>query len=290
MIQSDQGNFLFAILPRSLIIIGAMNNIPSSLPQFAGLMAAVLGLSFLNAGCNSPQVSSSARADASMTTQVGQYSPPPAGLERARLGVPSLEIDRRAGAVEGMNETAADILTGLALNSQRFRVIERTQLNQLIEEQRLEGVVRHDEVTAMGQVRGVDYLMLGKITNFRVMQSSGSGGFGIGQTRLPFGGAIGAFDYSNRSSQIDVEVGVDLRLVNPETGEVKVANFSEYERSDSIRSFGVQILGVSAGSEADLQLSDDDQGRVLRLALDDALRKMLPQIDMVLQERARGDS
>jgi curli biogenesis system outer membrane secretion channel CsgG len=227
--------------------------------------------------------SSSASPDRTQTTQVGTYSPPPRGIEAPRVGVPAFEVDNRRGATESMNTVAADILTTLAANTGRFRVIERAQLTQLTREQGLEGIVQWDEVTEMGQVRGVDYLILGKVTNFRLQATDSRGGVGIGQTRLPFGGAIGAFDLSNRNARITAEVGVDLRLVNPATGEVLAANFSEFNRTDSVSGFGVQILGVRAESDANLEVSEDDQGRILRLALDDALRKMLPAVDNALR-------
>lgn len=247
---------------------------------------AAFGTLLVLAGCNSPQVTSTSSRD-TMTSQVGVYSPPPAGLNRASVGVPPFEVDIRRGAVENMNVVAADQITTLLVNSGRFRVIERAQLSQLVKEQGLEGVVKWDELAKMGEVKGVDYLLLGKVTNFRVLASKGSGGFGIGRTQLPFGGAFGGFDYQNRNSQIQVECGVDLRLVDPTTGEVVAANFSEYERTDAIKSFDIQVLGVSAGNEADIQLSDDDQGRILRLAVDDALRKSLPAIDNALLARSR---
>ena len=229
--------------------------------------------------------SSTAGADNQMTTHVGRYSPPPPGLVPVRAGVPAFEIDRRSGAAESMNEVAADILTTLATNTGRFRMIERAQLRQLTDEQGLEGVVRYDEVAEMGQVRGVDYLILGKVTNLRVQASKDKGGFGLGTVRFPGGGGFGGFDIDSSKSQIDVECGVDLRLVDTETGEIVAADFSEYNRTDSVANFGVSVLGVSGGSNTELQVDEDDQGRILRLALDEALRKMLPRIDQVIEKR-----
>jgi len=252
---------------------------------FAGAFA-IIGAIFL-AGCEGTRTSSAA-ADRQMTTQVGRYSPPPAGLVPVRLGVPAFEVEPRSGAAEDMSTVAADILTTLATNSGRFRVIERAQLRQLTREQGLGDVVRVDEVAEMGEVRGVDYLILGRITNLRVQKSKDSGGFGLGTVRFPGGGGFGGFDLNKSSSQIDVECGVDIRMVDPVTGEVVAADFSEYNRTDSISNMGVSVLGVSAGSDTQLDISEDDQGRILRLALDEAMRKMLPNIDAAIQQRERG--
>lgn len=242
------------------------------------------GIAVLLTGCQAPGPTSSA-GRAQITNQVGQYSPPPAGIKRVRVGVPPFQVDERAG-VEGMNTVAADQATTLLMNTGRFIVIERAQLEQLIKEQELEGVVKWDEMAKMGEVRGVDYLLIGRVTNFRVQASKSSSNFGLGRTQLPFGSVLGAFDFSNSKSQIDVECGIDLRLVDPTTGEIVAANFSEYTRTDSIGGFNVQVLGASSGAEADLQLKEGDEGRILRLAIDDTLYKMLPQIDNFLLSRA----
>jgi hypothetical protein len=52
---------------------------------------------------------------------------------------------------------------------------------------------------------------------------------------------------------------------------------------------GLAILGANAESNADIQLSEDDKGKILRLALDDAIRKSLPKIDKFLRNQpAKG--
>lgn len=235
-------------------------------------------------GCQAPGPTTSANR-AQVTNQVGQYPPPPAGIQRVRVGVPMFQVDTRQGVVEGMNVVAADQATTLLMNTGRFGVIERAQLEQLLKEQELEGIVRFDEMAQMGEVRGVDYLLIGRVTSFRVQASQSSSNFGIGRTQIPFGGALGAFDFSNRNSRIDVECGIDLRLVDPSSGEIVAAQFSEYTRTDSIGGFNVQVLGVSTGADANLQLQEGDEGRILRLAIDDAIYKMLPQVDNYLLTR-----
>lgn len=240
-----------------------------------GAVAAVAALAFT--GCSSSR--ESAGAD-TMTQHVGVYTPPPAGAWRPRVGVPqfkvtSSEVTGDAGAV------AADQLTTLAIMSNRFDVIERAQLEQLLAEQNMSGVVKDGEVTKAAQIRGVNYLIIGKITNFRVKAEDTKGGFNLGS----IGGYFGAFDMQNSKSVITVECGVDLRLVDPESGSTGAAHFAEYKRTDSLSSMGVGVLGYSNKSEATLKLDEDNQGKVLRLALDDALRKMLPQVDAYLASK-----
>ncbi len=246
-------------------------------------------ITILLVGCQAAGPTSSGQRD-QMTQRVGEYPAPPAGIERVRVGVPPFQVDTREGAVEGMNVVAADQATTLLLNTGRFNVIERAQMEQLLAEQELEGIVHWEEMAEMGEVRGVDYLLVGRVTSFRVMASESQSQFGIGRTQIPFGGALGAFDYENRQSQIDVECGIDLRLVDPTTGEIVAANFSEYTRTDSIDGFNVQVLGVSTGTDAQLDLQEGDEGRILRMAIDDTLYKMLPAVDNYLTGRTQAEA
>lgn len=241
----------------------------------------------LLAGCTSS--SESAHADA-MTKMVGVYEPPPAGLQPAKLGIPAFgvkDVQDRSSTAK-MSEVAADQATTLAVRTERFDVIERAQLGKLLDEQGLEGIVAAGEMARPAQVRGVDYLLLGKVTNFRVKTEKSSSGFALGRLPIPGAGgaAAGVGDWRNTNTTVKVDCGVDLRLVDPTTGAVAAAEFSEYTRTDEIGSLGITVLGVGSQSSADLNVDEDSQGKILRLALDECMRKMLPRIDRVLKARA----
>lgn len=252
----------------------------SRLALGACCLAALLGLS----ACASD--SETVSRD-NLTAHVGVYDPPPPGQSRARLGVPPFDTSG-ADFAKNMENVAADQASSLMLNTDRFTVIERTQLQQLLKEQGLEGVVRPEEMAKSGQVRGVDYLLIGKVTNFRVKKIETSKGFGIGRIRAPIIGSTGVFDIKDKKQKIKVEVGVDLRLVDPTSGEVSAAHFGEYTREDKVSAFGVEILGAGASADANLEIDESNQGKLLRLALDETIRKMLPRIDRTLQERAQA--
>lgn len=237
------------------------------------VLLALAALAF--AGCSSSR--ESAEAD-TMTQNVGVYPPPPENAWRPRVGIPQFKISN--SEVDGDTAAvAADQLSTLAVMSNRFDVIERAQLEQLLAEQNLAGVVKEGEIAKAGQINGVNLLMLGKITNFRVKAEKSKGGFNLGS----LGGHFGAFDLNNSKSVITVECGVDLRLVDPESGSTKAAHFGEYKRTDTLSAMGVGVLGYRSESDATLTLDKDNQGKVLRLALDEALRKMLPQTDNYLK-------
>jgi curli biogenesis system outer membrane secretion channel CsgG len=224
-----------------------------------------------------------------LTANVGHYPPAPSGVEKPRVGVPPFSVKTAAGFGGGgkqeMNDIAADQMTTLLDQSDRFQVIERAQLQKLLDEQNLEGIVKPGELAKTGQVRGVDYLLLGKVTNLRVKNESKDSGFGLAKV----GGLInaGGFDYKKKDIAITTEAGVDIRLVDPTTGAILVSNFSEYKKTDSASSVGIDVLGGSANSGADIQISEDDKGKILRLALDDALRKSLPKVDKFLKNQTK---
>jgi curli biogenesis system outer membrane secretion channel CsgG len=238
------------------------------------------------AACTSS--SESANRD-QMTAMVGIYEPPGPGVVRVRAAVPVFQKGDKL--TTDMAELASDQLVSLMVNTDRFDVVERNQLEALLKEQGLEGIVRSGELAQMAQVRGIDYLLLGKITNFRVKAEKTSKGFNLGSIPIPgTRGALGLFDINDKNSKIQVDVGVDLRLVDPTTGSAMAANFSEYQRVDSLGAMGVSILGANAQADAELSVDADSQGKILRLALDDCIRKMLPKIDRALIARAKAEA
>jgi curli biogenesis system outer membrane secretion channel CsgG len=253
----------------------------------AGLLAAMIALG----GCAS--VGETGQRDQA-TADVGNYSPAPGGVEKPRVGVPPFSVKGQSQQVQvskpRLQNMAADQMTTLLFQTDRFNVIERAQLEQLLREQDMEGIVKPGEMAARGQVRGVDYLLLGKITGFRVKvdRTSQEAGVRQGWVADQLEGITGGF--SKNKTRISTELGVDIRLVDPSSGQVHVAHFSDYKRVDSAESMGLDIAGVGASGDADVRIKEDDAGKVLRLAFDDALKKAMSQIDQMLRNRHGGGS
>ena len=247
--------------------------------SFCVFLVSLLVLAAVLPGCASSE--ETAAAD-TLTANVGKYDPPPAGITKARVGIPPFNVTEAGGGGGGaVDDLAADQMTTLALMSGRFEVIERAQLGQLVREQGLKGIVNPAELAASGQVSGVDYLIFGKVTNLRVKAERSGTGFNLGGLPIPFVRSS-VFDYDNSSSTVTAECGVDIRMVDPVKGRVAAAHFGEFKRSDSISAFGISILGFRSNAQADLEISEDNKGKILRLALDEAFRKMLPQVDAEL--------
>jgi curli biogenesis system outer membrane secretion channel CsgG len=258
------------------------------IPAFVRVSARVLvagslsvALAGLTTGCTSG--GETAQADV-LTANVGKYDPPPKNAVKPRVGVPPFNVSTGQGFTAGkdLNDMAADQMTTLLDQSDRFQVVERAQLQQLVKEQNLEGIVVPGEMAKPAQVKGVDYLLLGKVTNLRVKKEDKSTGFGLAKVTGFFN--AGGADVKKKDTIITTECGVDIRLVDPTTGQILrgCSNFSEYKKTDSAGAMGVDILGASANADANIDLSEDDKGKILRLALDDALRKTLPKFDKAL--------
>ncbi len=136
---------------------------------------ALLGAAAL-VGCASTGESGSADT---VTKNVGVYSPPPSNLAKATVGVPQFKVQSVGfGAGGRLDELAADQMSSLLHQSRRFDVIERAQLEQLLKEQNMEGIVKAGELAKPGLVQGVKYLCIVKVTNFRIKVDEASKGIG----------------------------------------------------------------------------------------------------------------
>src|SRR5688572_33142947 len=171
------------------------------------------------------------------TANVGVYSPAPSGMEKVAVGVPQFKVQAVGFGSSGrLDELAADQMSSLLHQSRRFEVVERAQLEQLLKEQNMEGIVKPGELAKPGLVQGVKYLCLGKVTNFRIkvdeaskdIGTSGGTGFLSSITK-----SVGNVGYNKRDVKITTDCGVDLRLVDPTSGKVAVAHFAEFKRTDS---------------------------------------------------------
>jgi curli biogenesis system outer membrane secretion channel CsgG len=242
------------------------------------------GIALMYCGC---AVTNEKAKPSSLTENIGIYTPPPTNMWRAQLGVPAFQVGSTCQGSSKMESrrmlanVAADQLTTLAIKSGRFKVYERAQLDHLLAEQRLTNIVSDGTLAKSGRIRGVDYLLLGQVTSFRIKAENSSGGVaGVGGFFRQFGHSdVPDFDIKSKTSKITVECGVDLRLVDPQTGRAMVAESGDFQKTDKINAMGISVEGLRAESNGELTVKEDDYGKILRLALDGAVRKMLPSID-----------
>lgn len=252
-------------------------------PRRVAAAITAMSLTLVAVGCSSTSTESAQR-DA-VTANVGKYDPAPAGISKPRVGVPPFNVKTGAGFSGGgdLNDLAADQMSTLLYKTDRFQVIERAQLSKLLDEQDMEGIVKPGELAGRGKVRGVDYLLIGKVTDLSVKKENKTTGFGIAKVTGFFN--AGGGDYKKTEIVITTEAGVDLRLVDPTTGDLMWSNLSQYKKTDAASAMGIDILGASAQADADIKIDENNKGKILRLALDDCIKDGLADMDKFLKNR-----
>jgi curli biogenesis system outer membrane secretion channel CsgG len=153
---------------------------------------------------------------------------------------------------DNLGRAAADELATQLVQTGKFTVIERAQLDAILQEQNLgaSGAVTSATAAKVGKLLGVQLLLTGSITAFSIKRTS-LGMRGIGGS------------YSNAESK------VDARLVNTETGEVMIVAVGQGNK----RMGGGYFKGVSAEQTF-------DQG-----AAQEALRPAVEQVVVKLSEQ-----
>lgn len=210
--------------------------------------------------------------------EIGNYKPHPEPWTKVRVAVNKFmdKTNNRASHSRPVGEQAGEQYETLVVRSDRFNVVERLQLENILKEQGLEGVVDPAELAKPGRIRGVDYLFLGAITNFRVKINKTKTGGGIFDAVIK---PIAPLDIDTSKTEIETQVGVDIKLVNTTTGEIIAKDFGEVSRIDTASAWGVRVLGIGGSAKNELKIDEDAQGKLLRWALDESYKKILPILD-----------
>ena len=207
--------------------------------------------------------------------EIGNYPPTPQPWTRVRVAINKFQDKTKGGYNKPDGGQAAEQMETLVIRSKRFNTIERLQLENLLKEQGLEGVVDPAELAKPGKVRGVDYLILGAITNFRVkIVKTGTSGGVFSALKV-----LAPVDIDTSKTVISTEVGVDVKLVNTTTGEIVSKDFGEVKREDVASAWGVKVLGIGGDAKNEMRIDQDAMGKIMRWALDESYKQMLPDID-----------
>lgn len=114
----------------------------------------------------------------------------------------------------GCGTGIADMLATALVKSGKFIVVERKDLDRVLDEQRLgaSGVITAETAPAMGKVLGVDLVVVGSVSELVTKKTDIGGGaslFGLGV------------------SSKGARAVVDIRLINTTTGQIMVAESEE---------------------------------------------------------------
>jgi curli biogenesis system outer membrane secretion channel CsgG len=191
-------------------------------------------------------VEPTAKVDRGLETELPPYSGPKASLAvakfewkvdtegtRTRIKISGQEIvysEEVVGYMDGL----ADMLTTTLVQSNRFRVLERQELEAVRAEQALSagGEVEEETRIAKGKIKGADILVVAAVTGWDPGVEKTGGGFG-GIFGGKLAGILGAFKKAH--------MAMDIRIIDSATSEVLAATRVEGTAKE------VDLGGLAAG-------------------------------------------
>jgi len=168
---------------------------------------------------------------------------------KKRMGVPPFEAKMLG---KGHGETLADMLVTDLMQNRNYELIERSKLNRVTQEQALgaSGLVDQSNAAQIGKVAGLDYIVLGTLSEASAAYSSTPSFVVKGQT-----------DY-----YAEVRITVNVNVVEVETGKIVLAE--KGNNKDNIQ------LGHSPG----MKVSDEGFMTVAKNAIKKAAFRIMSRI------------
>ncbi len=156
------------------------------------------------------------------------YNGPKARIAVARFAIKATKAPGEIG--DGL----ADMLTTELFNTNRFIVLERQQLKDILKEQNLgaSGRVSPETAAPIGQVEGAELLVYAAVTAFEPNYRGGGGGFIIPGYHIGIGGGAK-----------QAYIAIDLRLIDTRTSRIVAATTVEGRSTDYGALFGAVVGG-----------------------------------------------
>jgi curli biogenesis system outer membrane secretion channel CsgG len=145
---------------------------------------------------------------------------------KARVAVARFKDKTGKGWWTGeIGDGMADQLTTALFNTNRYIVLEREILKDVMSEQDLgaSGRIRRDTAAPIGQIEGAELLVVGAVTEFEGNASGAQGGLGGFGGRV-LGGLMGGFKKAH--------MAIDMRVIDTKTSRVLAATTVEGEATD----------------------------------------------------------
>jgi curli biogenesis system outer membrane secretion channel CsgG len=139
---------------------------------------------------------------------------------KARIAV-SKFVDKTAKGYSDIGEGMAEMLTTALVNSNRYIVLERGELGQVLQEQDLaaSGRIKKGTEAPTGEIEGAELLIVGAITEFE----PNAGGAGGGIMIPGFGVGLGV-----KTAQL----AIDIRIIDARTSRILAAHTVEGQAQD----------------------------------------------------------
>jgi hypothetical protein len=206
----------------------------------------------------------------------GKYVAAPVEAVRPRVGVPAPAVQMVAGAKQGdhLIQDAGDELLWVATQSGRFDLVERERLAEMISQQGSDGMLNPGTLVRPAPIEGIDFLLLCSIQNFSIAAEPPP-------PKASVAGVETLLHLQKTNPKITTICLIDLRLVVPSTGIAAAEVRDSFSRVGSPEAMGLQAVSPDAETGA-VHLTDEQIHSVMRIVLDDAMRKLLPSTDTAL--------
>jgi hypothetical protein len=206
----------------------------------------------------------------------GRYATHATNATRPRAGIPTPAIEPVAGIVpsEHLADEAADQLFWAVDQSNRFNLIEHRRVAELISQRAGAETLKGGELLHPVSLQGIDYLLLCRIAGLSVRGDEKPEKVSVQNVER-------LLRITTPKPRITTTAIVELKLVNPSTGLIAASLEDHFRRTSSPESMNLSFADPEA-AWGSLQLTEEQSRQVLRVVLDDAVRKFLPKVDAVL--------
>ncbi len=189
-----------------------------------------LPMAFSLSGCLESMVKPEASVDTGLETQLPPYSGPRArvavtdfdwnvGTNQTTIGIGGTNLSFSSSEYAGISEGLKDMLTTALVQSKRYRVLERQNIDSVKSEIGLQEDGYTDSTgVKRGAVKGADIAVIASVTGFDPGSSGSSGKIGglLGKKASALMGAVSG-GYSKST------MAMDIRIVDAATTEVLAA-------------------------------------------------------------------
>jgi curli biogenesis system outer membrane secretion channel CsgG len=182
---------------------------------------------------------------------------------KKRIAVSRFE-DRTGSGYHSLGEGMADMLITALVKSKKFMVLERQDIERLLQEQQFgeSFMVTPETAPKVGQILGVELFVIGSITEFGQKESDVSGGFSA------FGAGL-----KTKTSR----AAVDIRIVNTTTGEIIASETEEGSESSTGIAVAYEDINFSNIDSWD----DTDIGKAAREAIGGCVKLIAENMEKI---------
>ena len=209
----------------------------------------------------------------------GHYAARPLTAVKPRTGIamPVLEVASGFSQEPKTAQAAASQLLWLAERSDRFNLISQTRLTEILGSDNSASLFSpNGELLHPAVLRGMDYLLTCKLTSLSIHGDKKPDTVSVANVES-------ILRISHPKPRITTTCIVDLRLVDPAKATTVAQVRDSFDRICSPEAMGLSFPNPDA-AWGELHLDDDQQQAILRIVLDDALRKLLPEVDAKLTQ------